>query len=78
MNTNNIELMKGSVNVTIHKNYLKDDDSTYAKVKRTTAGMNNVIATILKTQPCLTRLLWSPHKCFSRKLFWNFCNRGFP
>ena len=48
MNTNNIELMKGSVNVTIHKNYLKDDDSTYAKVKRTTAGMNNVIATILK------------------------------
>lgn len=48
MNTNNIELMKGSVNVTIHKNYLKGDDSTYAKVKRTTAGMNNVIATILK------------------------------
>lgn len=48
MNTNEIKLINGSVNVTIHKNYLKNDDSTYAKVKRTTAGMNNVIATILK------------------------------
>lgn len=48
MDTNNIELLKGSVNVTIHKNHFKDDDSTFAKVKRNTAGMNNVIATILK------------------------------
>ena len=26
MNTNDIKLLNGSVNVTIHKNYLKDDD----------------------------------------------------
>ena len=47
MNTNSITTLGGSVNVTIHKNYLKEDDSTYARVQRTTAGMNNVIATIL-------------------------------
>lgn len=47
MNTNTITTLGGSVNVTIHKNYLKEDNSTYAKVQRTTAGMNNVIATIL-------------------------------
>ncbi len=47
MNTNSIQTLGGTVNVTIHKNYLKEDDSTYAKVQRTTAGMNNVIATIL-------------------------------
>lgn len=55
MNTNGIELINGSVNVTIHKNYLKDDNSTYAKVKRTTAGMNNVIATILKGSTLLDK-----------------------
>ncbi len=55
MNTNEIELINGSVNVTIHKNYLKDDDSAYAKVKRTTAGMNNVIATILKKSTLLDK-----------------------
>lgn len=55
MNTNDIELINGSVNVTIHKNYLKSDDSTYAKVKRTTAGMNNVIATILKNSTLLDK-----------------------
>ncbi len=55
MNTNEIELLKGSVNVTIHKNHLKDDDSTYAKVKRNTAGMNNVIATILKNSTLLDK-----------------------
>lgn len=47
MNTNSITTLGGSVNVTIHKNYLKEDNCTYAKVQRTTAGMNNVIATIL-------------------------------
>lgn len=47
MNTNSITTLGGSVNVTIHKNYLKEDESTYARVQRTTAGMNNVIATIL-------------------------------
>ena len=46
MDTSNIELLNGSVNVTIHKNYLKDGDASYAKVQRTTAGMNNVIASI--------------------------------
>ncbi len=55
MNTNEIELLNGSVNVTIHKNYLKNDDSTYARVKRTTAGMNNVIATILKRSTLLDK-----------------------
>ncbi len=55
MNTNEIELLNGSVNVTIHKNHLKNDDSTYAKVKRTTAGMNNVIATILKNSTLLDK-----------------------
>ena len=47
MNTNSIEPLNGSVNVTIHKNYLKEDNSSYAKVQRTTAGMHNVIAAIL-------------------------------
>lgn len=55
MNTNEIELLNGSVNVTIHKNYLKEDDSTYAKVQRTTAGMNNVIATICKNSTLLDK-----------------------
>ena len=55
MNTNDIKLLNGSVNVTIHKNYLKDDDSTYAKVKRTTAGMNNIIATILKNSTLMDK-----------------------
>ncbi|MBP3365926.1 MAG: DUF4469 domain-containing protein [Treponema sp.] len=48
MNTNKIELINGSVNVTVHKNHFREDDSSYAKVKRNTAGMNNVIATILQ------------------------------
>lgn len=47
MNTNSIQMLGGSVNVTIHKNYLKEGDNSYAKVQRTTAGMDNVIATIL-------------------------------
>ena len=47
MNTNLITPVNGSVNVTIHKNYLKEDNSSYAKVQRTTAGMHNVIAAIL-------------------------------
>lgn len=47
MNTSKILPLSGTVNVTIHKNYFKQDDSSYAKVQRTTAGMNNVIATIL-------------------------------
>ena len=48
MNTSNISNLKGSVNVTVHKNYLKHDNtSSYAKVQRTTAGMNNVIAKVL-------------------------------
>ncbi|MBP5328766.1 MAG: DUF4469 domain-containing protein [Spirochaetaceae bacterium] len=47
MNTNMINTLRGKVNVTIHKNYLKEDNSTYAKVQRTTAGMHNVIAAIL-------------------------------
>ena len=48
MNTSNISNLKGSVNVTVHKNYLKQDStSSYAKVQRTTAGMNNVIAKVL-------------------------------
>lgn len=47
MNTSKISPLGGTVNVTIHKNYLTQDDSSYAKVQRTTAGMNNVIATIL-------------------------------
>lgn len=55
MNTNDIKLLNGSVNVTIHKNYLKDDDSTYAKVKRTTAGMNNIFATILKNSTLMDK-----------------------
>ncbi|MBE6360657.1 MAG: DUF4469 domain-containing protein [Treponema bryantii] len=46
MNTSNISTLKGSVNVTVHKNYLKNDNSTYAKVQRNTAGMHNVIAVI--------------------------------
>lgn len=37
MNTNKIETMGGAVNVTVHKNVLKNDGSTYAKVKRATA-----------------------------------------
>lgn len=50
MDTNSIQPLNGKVNVTIHKNYLvKDKDSNYAKVQRTTAGMNNVIAEVLKT-----------------------------
>lgn len=48
MNTNKIETMAGAVNVTIHKNYLKSEDSSYAKVFRNTAQMNNVIATVLQ------------------------------
>lgn len=49
MDTNSIQTLGGKVNVTIHKNYmLKDKDLNYAKVQRTTAGMNNVIAEILK------------------------------
>ena len=55
MDTNGIELLEGSVNVTIHKNPFKDDDSTYAKVKRNKAGMNNVIATILKSSKLLDK-----------------------
>ncbi len=55
MNTNDINLINGSVNVTVHKNYLKDDDSTYAKVKRTTAKMNNIIATILKNSKLMDK-----------------------
>ncbi|MBO4727113.1 MAG: DUF4469 domain-containing protein [Spirochaetaceae bacterium] len=47
MNTNSIQTLGGSVNVTIHKNYLREGDNSYAKVQRTTAGMDNVIATIL-------------------------------
>ena len=48
MNTSNISNLKGSVNVTVHKNHLKQDAySSYAKVQRTTAGMNNVIAKVL-------------------------------
>ena len=48
MNTSKISNLKGSVNVTVHKNYLKHDNtSSYAKVQRTTAGMNNVIAKVL-------------------------------
>lgn len=46
MNTNSIETIGGSVNVTIHKNYFKKDDTNHARVQRTTAGMNNVIALI--------------------------------
>lgn len=34
------------VNVTLHKNYLKDDDSSFAKVKRNTASAENLIAVI--------------------------------
>ena len=45
MNTSKILPLGGTVNVTIHKNYLTQDDSSYAKVQRTTAGMNNVIQT---------------------------------
>lgn len=48
MDTNSIQTLEGKVNVTIHKNYMKDDDSSYAKVQRTKAGMNNVIAEVLK------------------------------
>lgn len=48
MDTNSIQPLEGKVNVTIHKNYLKDDNSNYVKVQRTTAGMNNVIAEVLK------------------------------
>ena len=48
MNTNKIETMGGAVNVTVHKNVLKNDGSTYAKVKRATADMGNVIAAVLK------------------------------
>ena len=47
MNTNSIQTLGGSVNVTIHKNYLREGENSYAKVQRTTAGMDNVIATIL-------------------------------
>ena len=48
MNTSKISNLKGSVNVTVHKHYLKRDNvSSYAKVQRNTAGMNNVIAKVL-------------------------------
>lgn len=46
MNTNTIEKVGGSVNVTIHKNYFKQDDTNHARVQRTTAGMDNVIALV--------------------------------
>lgn len=46
MDTNSIEKINGSVNVTIHKNYFKNDDTNHAKVQRTTAGMDNVIALV--------------------------------
>ena len=46
MNTNSIEKLNGSVNVTIHKNYFKKDDTNHARVQRTTAGMDNVIALV--------------------------------
>ena len=46
MNTNTIENVGGSVNVTIHKNYFKQDDTNHARVQRTTAGMDNVISLV--------------------------------
>ena len=47
--------MGGAVNVTVHKNVLKNDGSTYAKVKRATADMGNVIAAVLKKNESLRR-----------------------
>lgn len=47
MDTNAIKTLGGSVNVVIHKNYLKSDDSTFAKVQRNTADVGNLIATVL-------------------------------
>lgn len=47
MQTNLIELNK-AVNVTVHRNYLKSDKSSYARVKRKKVGINSVIAEILK------------------------------
>ena len=48
MDTTKIETLGGSVNVTVHKNYLRNDDTSYARVQRTTASMSHVIATALK------------------------------
>lgn len=55
MDTNNIKPVNGTVSVTVFKNYLKDDDSSYARVKRTTAGMNHVVGTILKTSTLMDK-----------------------
>ena len=70
MNTNLIEPLNGSVNVTIHKNYLKEDNSSYAKVQRTTAGMHNVIAAILaKTKViALGRIVEGKHLLRDRRI----------
>lgn len=47
--------LTGSVNVTVHKNYLRDDNSSYAKVRRRKAGINHVIARILKMPGALDK-----------------------
>lgn len=50
-----IQELSSAVNVTVHKNYLKDGNSSYAKVRRRTAGINNVIAKILKMPGALDK-----------------------
>lgn len=48
MDTNKITTLAGNVNVTLHKCYLSEHNSNYARVQRNTASMSNVIATALK------------------------------
>lgn len=47
--------LTSAVNVVIHKNYLMDGDSSFAKVRRRKAGINNVIARILKMPGALDK-----------------------
>ena len=47
-NLTNFEVLNAPVNVTVHKNHLKDDNSSYVRVDRRKADINNLIAEALK------------------------------